>query len=307
MRRAVQLMAPYRRPIRDGLVVAGLVYLAYQFVVLAPIEGTVGGDAFAYWNLDPTHPYGQPNGEIGAFLYPPPMVRAFAPFALLSWPQFWLLWTGVLVATCILARLAPGAPRVRAPARGARAAVREPEPAHRRRDCPGFRFPAAWAFVLLTKVTQGVGLLWFAARREWRHLAVALGLTAVIVGVSIVVDGRTVDRVVRGAGSRCRRHRWAARSRARCWLRLPIAAVLVLWGARTVIDPGPSRGGHPRDAVMWPARSPSSPAGCDQSPCIAAEDGPEPTLGLGQAESRGIATGRRPRRSKSSTNRRRNS
>lgn len=91
----------HRRALRDGLVVAGLVYLAYRFLVIGPHEGTLGGDAFAYWSLDPNHPYDQPNGEIGAFLYPPPMVRVFAPAALLSWPQFWLVWTAVLVATCI--------------------------------------------------------------------------------------------------------------------------------------------------------------------------------------------------------------
>ena len=39
----------------------------------------------------------------------------------------------------------------------------------------GFRWPFTWAFVLLTKVTPGVGLLWFAVRREWRSLAIALG------------------------------------------------------------------------------------------------------------------------------------
>ncbi len=54
----------------------------------------------------------------------------------------------------------------------------------------GFRggwWPAAWSFVLLTKVTPGVGLLWFALRREWRALAVAGGVTAVIAGVSFVL------------------------------------------------------------------------------------------------------------------------
>ena len=39
----------------------------------------------------------------------------------------------------------------------------------------GFRRPWTWAFVLLTKITPGVGLLWFALRREWRQLAIALG------------------------------------------------------------------------------------------------------------------------------------
>ena len=30
----------------------------------------------------------------------------------------------------------------------------------------GFRWPAAWALVLLTKITPGIGLLWFAVRRR---------------------------------------------------------------------------------------------------------------------------------------------
>src|SRR4029077_11489998 len=32
--------------------------------------------------------------------------------------------------------------------------------------------------VVLTKVTPGLALLWFAVRREWRRLAVAIGVTA---------------------------------------------------------------------------------------------------------------------------------
>ena len=43
------------------------------------------------------------------------------------------------------------------------------------------RHPAAWAFPLLTKVTTGVGVLWFAFRRDWRSLGIAIGATAVIV------------------------------------------------------------------------------------------------------------------------------
>lgn len=54
----------------------------------------------------------------------------------------------------------------------------------------GFRggwWPATWAFVLLTKVTPGVGLLWFALRRQWRALAIALAVTAAIAAVSFVL------------------------------------------------------------------------------------------------------------------------
>jgi hypothetical protein len=51
----------------------------------------------------------------------------------------------------------------------------------------GFRHPGSWAAVLLTKFTSGVGLAWFAARREWRRLGWALGITALVTVVSFVL------------------------------------------------------------------------------------------------------------------------
>jgi hypothetical protein len=41
--------------------------------------------------------------------------------------------------------------------------------------------------VLLTKVTPGIGLLWFAARREWRAVAIAAGATAAVCLTSFAV------------------------------------------------------------------------------------------------------------------------
>ena len=52
----------------------------------------------------------------------------------------------------------------------------------------GFRWPGAWAFVLLTKITPGIGLWWFVVRREWRSLGIALGVTAAIVMAGILVS-----------------------------------------------------------------------------------------------------------------------
>ena len=91
----------------------------------------------------------------------------------------------------------------------------------------GFRFPFAWAFVILTKITPGVGLLWFAVRREWRNLAIAIGATALIAGGSFLLApdlwrqyfeqlGREPDDSIFVIG----------------W-RLPLAALVVIWGART--------------------------------------------------------------------------
>ena len=50
-----------------------------------------------------------------------------------------------------------------------------------------FRWPAAWAFVILTKLTPGVGLLWFVLRRQWRHVAIALGVTGLITVATAII------------------------------------------------------------------------------------------------------------------------
>jgi hypothetical protein len=92
----------------------------------------------------------------------------------------------------------------------------------------------AWVFVLVTKVTPGVGLLWFAVRREWRSLGIALGVTAVLVAISLAFDFRLWQQ-------------WTERDLLVSFqqppsqpqipipllLRLPAAAALVIWGART--------------------------------------------------------------------------
>jgi hypothetical protein len=51
----------------------------------------------------------------------------------------------------------------------------------------GFRFPGAWAFIALTKITPFLGVTWFAFRREWRSLAIAIGTTALIVAVGVAL------------------------------------------------------------------------------------------------------------------------
>jgi hypothetical protein len=82
--------------------------------------------------------------------------------------------------------------------------------------------------VLLTKVTPGIGLLWFVARREWRNLAIALGATALVVGVSFAIaPGLWFDwpRSILEVQGRPAPLITAARVLG--------AALLVIWGART--------------------------------------------------------------------------
>jgi hypothetical protein len=228
-------LTPARRALRDGLVLAGLLVGAYLFVVVAPQAKTVGFDAFAYWSLSIDHPYATHIGGLGSFLYTPVLARAFAPASNLDWPAFLWLWLAVLLGTAlwlggrsrwlwvlafppVALELYHGNIHLLIAAAIAL----------------GFRYPAAWAFVVLSKVTPGVGLLWFLVRREWRSLAIALGATAAIVAVSLVFDLRLwqewFDRQVIGSLSEAPNQ---PHLDIPLLVRLPIAAVVVAWGART--------------------------------------------------------------------------
>ena len=98
----------------------------------------------------------------------------------------------------------------------------------------GFRYPAAWAFVLLTKVTPGIGLVWFAVRREWRALAVALGATAAIAAVSFVIAPRAWFEWISilRTGSTFPEPVWTL-DFVPLGVRLITAVAIVVWGART--------------------------------------------------------------------------
>ena len=90
----------------------------------------------------------------------------------------------------------------------------------------GFRYPWAWAFIILTKVTPGVGLLWFAVRREWQNLAIAAGATMAFAGLSLVAAPDLWRQYVAGLGMSQDTSLFVIG-----W-RLPVAAALVVWGAR---------------------------------------------------------------------------
>jgi hypothetical protein len=224
-----------QRALRDGLVLAGLLFTAYLFVVVAPQARTVGFDALSYWIYSIDDPYAITHGTMGSFVYSPIAARLFSPASLLPWTTFLWLWLAVLLATAVwlggrrwwLAVLA--FPPVAFELYHGNvhlliaAAI-----------ALGFRYPAAWSFVLVTKVTPGVGLLWFAVRREWRALAIALGVTAALVVASLVVDfrlwGEWIDKELLVS---LRQPPNQPQLPIPLWLRLAAAAALVVWGART--------------------------------------------------------------------------
>lgn len=222
-----------RRALLHGLVIGGLAFLAYTFLVAAPRTGTVGFDAFAYWSVQSPNPYLVPVGALGAFTYSPPValvaqLAGGVPF----WVFLWV-WMAVLVATAIWlggcrALLVLAFPPVAM------------ELYHGNVHLLiavaivlGFRHPWTWSIVLLTKPTSGVGLLWFAARREWRNLATALGATAAIVAFSLLLAPQLWVEWVGYLLANTSAAPGGAWVPVPLWLRVAVAAGLVVWGART--------------------------------------------------------------------------
>ena len=87
--------------------------------------------------------------------------------------------------------------------------------------------------MLLTKVTPGIGLLWFVVRREWRELGIALGATVLIVATSAIFMPRAwLDWFNLLIGLAGRDGTWAAVP-IPFLVRMPAAIAVVVWGART--------------------------------------------------------------------------
>jgi hypothetical protein len=167
-------------------------YLVLRWALLIPDQGGIHGiDAYTYWSAPLDDPYPGPQiGLPGAYLYSPAFIELLAPLRLLPWPVFHALWTGLAIAALAFLATPVGAalaltllPFVFRDVYignihillGASIAI-------------GMRYPAAWSFALLTKVTPGIGVLWFLIRREWRQLTVAIAATATIAVVSFAIS-----------------------------------------------------------------------------------------------------------------------
>lgn len=215
-----------------------VIALAFLWVVLGGMAARpdwVGYDAHAYWGYPRAPLYGEPGVSVAGmdlYRYSPAFVPLLTLFTILPWPVFVTLWITALFIVYVwlvgswwlpLLAFAPFLIEVRmANVHLLLAAA----------IVLGFRWPAAWSFVLLTKVTPGIGLLWFAVRREWRSLVVALGATVAIAAVSFVLaPSDWVDWFVSLA--RTSQDDPPLSIHVPLVWRLLAAATLVVWGART--------------------------------------------------------------------------
>ena len=226
----------YRAPdraaaIRHGLALMGLIIAAWIYLVVGDRTwANPGSDGLVYWAVDPANPYaGSFVGGEGAFLYSPAFAQIFWLIGRLPREAFVVGWTILLAVVAIwLARPWPAALLVLALPVSQEILIGNIHLLLALAIVLGFRWPATWSFVLLTKVTPGVGLVWFAVRREWRALAIGLGATVAIVVVSVAIGGIQpwldwIALLRRDGGAES----W------RLYVRLAIAAAIVVWGART--------------------------------------------------------------------------
>ena len=222
------------------LAFAGAWFLAILAFGVTIIGGGKDGlvDANTYWSASRGPMYSDDYVLwTRGYSYPPPFAQLFA---LVSWPPYEIfrwIWLGVaLLAYTWLLR--PVRPVVAIPLIFAAWVL-----------CAdnlywilalvavfSFRFPSLWAVPLLTKITPGVGVLWFPVRGEWRSFAIALASTALVAGVSVLI----VPELWAQWLSLMLRQDIGGTGTTNFFLTVPpltlrvaVAAVLVAWGART--------------------------------------------------------------------------
>lgn len=231
-----------RRSRRAGWMAAAAVGgLAILVVVFLPDEHLpwLAWDSRTYWDAARApDPYMNARvGELGAYLYSPAFLQALRPAVLLPWPLFLYLWAAATVAVAWMLLAGRGL-RLRwlLPLAGlalldvwagninvfiAGAVV------------VGFRWPAAWSFLALTKVSPGLGIVWFAARREWRSVAIAVGATVAIVLVSALGDPHAWQTWIATLVSNNEVEHLSGNLPIPALVRFPAALLLTWWGART--------------------------------------------------------------------------
>jgi len=211
-------MTPRFRTIALGL---GSGWAVVVLVTLTRFGNPV--DAWCYYGFDPAQPW----DPAGCFLYAPPVAMVMNVIQMaMPFEVFTLLLRAA--AVLVLMRVAGPAvglvlliPAVAIELNAANinllivAAV-----------LVGFRYPWAWAFIALTKITPGIGMLWFAVRREWRHFAIAAGATVAIAVGSRLIGPDMWQQYFATIGSEPDGSIWLI------WWRLPLAALVVVWGAR---------------------------------------------------------------------------
>ena len=177
------------RLLRRLPLVIAIAAIAFAWIGLN-LDGDYFRDAMAYWRPDLDDLYGGRRvGIMSTYLYSPAFAQLVSPFGLLPWAVFAALWSALNLGLLVwmvgpylgaLLFLIPGPV-------GDEISTGNVHLLLAATAVIGLRYPASWSFHLLTKLTPGAGVLWFAGARQWRKLAIALGVTIGIAAVSFAL------------------------------------------------------------------------------------------------------------------------
>lgn len=180
----------WSRLARDVFLGLAIAFVALRLFGVEPWNQSV--DAYAYWTTRSGVDYGGSSvGVLGSYLYTPAFALLLTPLTWLPWNVFNALWTAVNIgivwylfrrwSIVALAFLPISLELVAGNVHLMYALV----------AAVGLRYPAAWLVPLVTKVTPGIGIAWFALRREWRPLGIAIGATLGVVALSVLLAPTT--------------------------------------------------------------------------------------------------------------------
>lgn len=185
--RALDALALRWRLVRLFPIGIGVVFAAYYWLQLSASPGSAV-DAHVYWTANPENLY--PHPELlheNGYNYSPAFEIVIGWGRLLPFEVFAAVWRAVLLVAFLWLAGPLALPMLFLPPVASEINAGNIQFLMAAAIVLGFRWPATWSFILLTKVTPGLGLLWFALRRRWRDLAIAIGVTGVIAAATFVV------------------------------------------------------------------------------------------------------------------------
>lgn len=192
-------------------------------------------DLHAYWTThDAINYVGSNPFLIGSYLYAPAFAQVIYPLTALPWPVFAATWTLLMVAVYVWLVGRWAFRLLFSVAVALELYLGQIDIFIAAAIVVGFRYPAVWAFPLLTKIAPGVGLIWFLVRKEWRNLAIAIAATVGIAALSAIFAPeawRSWFELLRHSVTD--RQPEGAYLPIPVLLRLPIGVAIIVWGART--------------------------------------------------------------------------
>jgi len=226
------------RPIRDigipGFIVLVGVLVGFRLFGVYPWN-EAAFDLHAYWITRVGEDYANHYaGPAGTYLYSPAFAQAIRPLTILPLHVFAAIWTAIVAAllvwltgrrVLVIALLPPVLlTLVQGQLDIAFAVV----------AVLGLRWPALWVLPLLTKITPGIGIVWFLVRREWRSLTIAMGVTLAVMAVSFALDpAGWASWVAMLLRAEFPSNPQLVYLDVPLTIRLPIALAVITWGART--------------------------------------------------------------------------